>query len=871
MKGKTKWSLRMSKKSSYKRNKQKQQRKFPFLTLLLILVIIPCGFHLLRPSTLPTEIVDTVEVDKIAVSINKEVQLPKVEVSTLVGHFLKKNCQSCHGEKKQKGDQRFDTLSNNLSTPDTIQLYQDILDKVNLGEMPPEDEPEIPAEELTNFIDDLTATIAKAKEYTLNRGQNPPMRFLNKRELKLTYRDLLGVRVNLDQIPDAPEISQFDTLAEEQFFTESHWEASYKVAKDSLKLALDGELQTDVFKLRYECETNKIANMQKVLKEGLGKIAEFKKKLETETVTQNRGHLNNNIKSMNKKIEYAKREINNPLFKTGALYSESKHLMDFLGFNFYRHYKFKHGRYRLTIRCGAVHDKPNQQTYISTASHKQLINPEYQPYENFYREVKGTPEKPETLSFYWDFGPGKGGGSGYKLGIDSDASVWFDWVELEGPLTPDYMAKSEMKFLSQYNSWDIPKALEVIKSFAFKAYRSRNISSEQMLAFKEHLRNQKETGADPKETLKDMFAVILSSPEFLYLVSETESQQVALLDSLSLANKLSYFLCSTQPDSKLLAQVSSGDLKDKELLNECDRMLDSEKSNALIDSFTFQWLELSRFVSVNPNIHAKRTNLIKWPRKHFFMLRESMEAMKHIIKNNLPITDMLNPDYCYINNTLANYYALPLSKESGFSARSQAKDKPRGGISNHASFLFMTSRGNRTSPVERGVYLKRNILFEPPPPAPPNVPDLTASIGKTIKERFSLKKLNISKSSQLMLFHNEQPQCKSCHRNFDPLGLALEGFDHYGSWKGETTKNVGQLPSGEEINGALGLATYLNSQKELFIRGFIKTLMGYAIHRPISIVDQKEIDKIYNENKAAGFKARDIIKSIVISKSFKGT
>jgi hypothetical protein len=253
------------------------------------------------------------------------------------------------------------------------------------------------------------------------------------------------------------------------------------------------------------------------------------------------------------------------------------------------------------------------------------------------------------------------------------------------------------------------------------------------------------------------------------------------------------------------------------------------------------------------------------------MLREPIEAMKHIVKNNLPITDMLNPNYYFINNTLAKYYGLPLAKEKGYSARPLLADNPRGGLSSHAAFLLMTSRGNRTSPVERGVYLLRNVLFKPPAPAPPNVPDLSSSIKQTLDQRFRLKKLNLSKSRQLMMFHTTQPQCKSCHRNFDPLGLALEGFDHYGSWQGEKTNNKTELPSGFEINGASGLKTYLIDQQEAFIKGFIKTLMSYAIHRPVSIVDQAEMDKIYKMNKASGFKARDIIKSIVTSKSFGGS
>ncbi len=56
--------------------------------------------------------------------------------------FLQQHCLGCHGEKKQKGDRRFDHLELNFDDEDTAFEWQEILDMVNLGEMPPEDEPQ---------------------------------------------------------------------------------------------------------------------------------------------------------------------------------------------------------------------------------------------------------------------------------------------------------------------------------------------------------------------------------------------------------------------------------------------------------------------------------------------------------------------------------------------------------------------------------------------------------------------------------------------------------------------------------------------------------------------------------------------------------
>ena len=51
--------------------------------------------------------------------------------------FLQKYCISCHGPEKQKNDRRFDTLATDLTTREVLEAWQEMLDQVNLGEMPP--------------------------------------------------------------------------------------------------------------------------------------------------------------------------------------------------------------------------------------------------------------------------------------------------------------------------------------------------------------------------------------------------------------------------------------------------------------------------------------------------------------------------------------------------------------------------------------------------------------------------------------------------------------------------------------------------------------------------------------------------------------
>ncbi len=62
--------------------------------------------------------------------------------------FLAKHCVSCHGPKKSKGDLRLDQLSRDFKSGADGQIWAEVVEKINAGEMPPEDEPQPTTEEI---------------------------------------------------------------------------------------------------------------------------------------------------------------------------------------------------------------------------------------------------------------------------------------------------------------------------------------------------------------------------------------------------------------------------------------------------------------------------------------------------------------------------------------------------------------------------------------------------------------------------------------------------------------------------------------------------------------------------------------------------
>ncbi|MCH1438952.1 MAG: hypothetical protein L7W43_04825, partial [Rubripirellula sp.] len=53
--------------------------------------------------------------------------------------FIRSYCMECHGAEAQEGQVRFDQVSWLIESNDTAQRWQDVLDQLNGGDMPPSD------------------------------------------------------------------------------------------------------------------------------------------------------------------------------------------------------------------------------------------------------------------------------------------------------------------------------------------------------------------------------------------------------------------------------------------------------------------------------------------------------------------------------------------------------------------------------------------------------------------------------------------------------------------------------------------------------------------------------------------------------------
>jgi len=334
------------------------------------------------------------------------------------------------------------------------------------------------------------------------------------------------------------------------------------------------------------------------------------------------------------------------------------------------------------------------------------------------------------------------------------------------------------------------------------------------------------------------------------------------LSDIDLASRLSFFLWSSIPDDQLLTLAERGELSKPAVLEkEVKRMLaDKRATEALVNQFAAQWLNLRQVVDVviDPN---------KYPLYDESLLRafqtETEMFVASTVEEDLPVKSLIDANYTFANERLAEHYKLPGIYGSRFRRITLPDHDQRGGLLAHGSILVTTSYPDRTSPVLRGKWLINNMFGLTIPPPPPGVnATLEAKAGTIIpgiRERLAQ--------------HRTSPTCNSCHSVIDPLGFALERYDVTGGWRtkdelGNPVDSSATTSTGVKIDGLNGLRTLLLSDPEQFPRTVTEKLMAYALGRRLESYDQPAVRKIVRNAAAQQYRWSGLVRGIVESPAF---
>ena len=409
--------------------------------------------------------------------------------------------------------------------------------------------------------------------------------------------------------------------------------------------------------------------------------------------------------------------------------------------------------------------------------------------------------------------------------------------------------------------------------FAARAWR-RPLSqseAERLRAFYEVLRA--DDRFDHAAALRSLLTRILVSPAFLYRAERVAvTTATAPLSDWELASRLSYLIWSSLPDAALRKDAARRRLQDpKVLARHARRMLKDPKATRFATEFFGQWfgfyrfdeyrgVDTSRFPEWNETLQAA-------------MYQEAVALCSHIVRNNLPPTELLFADYTFLNQSLASHYGVPFPKAGQAAAQPASTTKlqrvdnmhraHRGGLLRLGAVLTVTSAPLRTSPVRRGDWVLRQVLGESVPPPPADAGSIPADDvppdGLSVRQRLAA--------------HRRDAACVNCHARIDPFGFALENYDSLGRWReryrdGKPIETVSTLRDGTAIADFNALHTWLQSQQSQFHRTLATKLLGYALGRPETIGDAGLLVHM-TTLMADGAGLAELLESIVTSRQFR--
>jgi len=373
-----------------------------------------------------------------------------------------------------------------------------------------------------------------------------------------------------------------------------------------------------------------------------------------------------------------------------------------------------------------------------------------------------------------------------------------------------------------------------------------------------------ERGRPHPEALRLVLKAVLVSPQFLFITPEggtTPAGDIAPLGDHQLASRLSYLLWATMPDTELSALADAGTLHEPATLEaQARRLLADPRSRALFEGFGAQWLGLDRLA-------GKTFDASKFPQMtptlRASMLEEGHLFFESILRENRSISTFIDADYVFVNETLASIYGLKGVTGPEF-RRVALAEGDRGGILSMPGILATTSFPNRTSPVNRGVWVLEQILGQHVPPPPANVPllekqDHDKVAGLTLRQRTEL--------------HRSDPTCASCHKVLDPIGFGLENFDAIGRWRvkddsGGVIDASGELPGDLRFSTPKELKKIVAGRLDDFTRNLSGRFLAYALCRQLEGYDDIVVERMARAVAKDGYRMQTLVVAVLTSYPF---
>jgi hypothetical protein len=730
---------------------------------------------------------------------------PAARFATHVVPFLTKHCYGCHGNGKKRGDLSLDGFADDEAVQKNRKVWENVLQMVRSGEMPPKDKPRPPAVEIESMLKSLDAVLANVDCSGPRYAGRVTLHRLNRSEYNNTIRDLIGVDFKpAADFPNDDVGYGFDNIGDVLSLSPLLFEQYLAAAEHILDRAIviadtPQPVQTRLGGIRF------FPRDAGVMRRGVGTILSAKSSLFGEVYCDEGDYV--------VRVEAYSVPLGDEAVKATVRVGDDK-----------KEFEVK-----------ATRDKPETlelKVKFKAGTRRVVVS-----YLNPYSDPKSKEKTPKAR----------------QLVVRG--------IVVDGPYNapPPKLPESHQRIMA-HRAKDNPRAAarEIVERFATRAFRRPLQASEAERFLRLYDRAEKR-GERFENRIRLALCGVLVSPHFLFRVERNPAGAKAgtsyPIDEYELASRLSYFLWSSMPDDELFALAAKGELR-KNLESQVKRLLRDPKSSAFIGNFAGQWLTLRKLdtISPDPKIFPQFDAELRAA-----MARETELFFEAILRENRSIFDLLDADFSFVNERLAKHYDIDGVKGKQFQ---RVKLPPqRGGILTQASILTLTSNSTRTAPVKRGKWVLDQILNTPPPPPPPDVPNLPddRELTGSLRQVMEQHRANVVCAS----CHQRMDPIGFAFENFDAIG---RWRDKDGKFAIDAS---GVLPDGKKFQGAGELKAILKDKKDLFSRCLTEKLLTYALGRGLEYYDCCAVDKILDALNKNEYRFSTLLLETVESEPFQ--
>jgi hypothetical protein len=300
-----------------------------------------------------------------------------------------------------------------------------------------------------------------------------------------------------------------------------------------------------------------------------------------------------------------------------------------------------------------------------------------------------------------------------------------------------------------------------------------------------------------------------------------------LMDGAAVATRLAAMLWRSEPDAELQQEAQRGRLRDAAAVEgQVRRMLADDRARAFVASFFVPWLQLDQLAKADPDT--------KYFPDYDVSLRDALAEETELfvlsqLRDDRDPIELWSAGYTFLNERLARHYGVP--GVTGPEFRRVPVSRPeRAGLLGHGSIHMVTSRHQRgvdamyTSPATRAKWVRLHFLGAALPDGFPG--------AQPVKPE-----LPIAPQTRAL----PAEPCENCHRNFFPLGYALEHFDPIGRWR--THDQAGPVDptgivDGTAASGIIGMRQALLRRPDAFRTTITEQLLAYAATGTAAVASQ---------------------------------